>query len=217
MTDIFHEVDEEVRREQLKKLWDRYGNHLLVLAVLVVIAVGGWRGYEYWQARKAAEAGAAFEQAMSLVDAGKHQEAEATFARIMTDGTQGYRSLARLQEAGAVARRDPKAAVAAYDALAVDSTLDQKLRELAALRAGFILVDSATLDEMNRRIEPLAGPNGAFRHSARELLALTAWRMGDVKAVRRWSDVIMADAETPASIRNRTEMLLALVPASAGS
>ena len=41
VSDIFHEVDEEVRREQLKKLWDRYGIYLIALAVLVV--VGGRR------------------------------------------------------------------------------------------------------------------------------------------------------------------------------
>ena len=48
MSDIFDEVDEEVRREQFKKLWERYGNLFVALAVLIVAAVGGWRGCEYW-------------------------------------------------------------------------------------------------------------------------------------------------------------------------
>ena len=59
MADIFHEVDEEVRREQLKKLWDRYSIHLIAVAILIVAGVSGWRGYEYWEAKKAATAGAA--------------------------------------------------------------------------------------------------------------------------------------------------------------
>ena len=61
MADIFHEVDEEVRREQLKRLWDRYSIYFIALAVLIVAGIGAWRGYEYWVAKRAAAAGAAFE------------------------------------------------------------------------------------------------------------------------------------------------------------
>src|SRR4051812_34717603 len=91
VSDIFHEVDEEVRREQLKKLWERYGNYFAAAAILVVVAVGAWRGYSWWEAKKAAQSGAAFESAISLADAGKHSEAEAAFAQIGNDGTSGYR------------------------------------------------------------------------------------------------------------------------------
>jgi len=46
VSDIFREVDEEVRRDQFKKLWERYGIFFIALAVLFVAAVGGWRGYQ---------------------------------------------------------------------------------------------------------------------------------------------------------------------------
>ena len=80
MADIFHEVDEEVRRERLQKLWERYSIYIIGLAVLIVVAIGAWRGYEYWEAKKAATAGAAFEAALSLSEQGKHAEADAAFA-----------------------------------------------------------------------------------------------------------------------------------------
>ena len=60
MADIFHEVDEEVRREQLKKLWERYSVYIIAAAVLIVVGIAAWRGYEYWVAKRAAAAGAAF-------------------------------------------------------------------------------------------------------------------------------------------------------------
>ena len=99
VADIFQEVDEEVRREQLKKLWDRYGILLIAVCIAAIAAVGAWRGYEWWQGKKAAEAGAAFENAVNLAEAGKHQEADAAFAKIATDSTAGYRTLASLREA----------------------------------------------------------------------------------------------------------------------
>ena len=92
MSDIFQEVDEEVRREQLKKLWDRYGIYVVAAAILVVAGIAAWRGYQWWEAKKAAEAGAAFEMASTLADAGKHADAETAFAKIATDGTSGISS-----------------------------------------------------------------------------------------------------------------------------
>jgi hypothetical protein len=210
MSDIFQEVDEAVRREQLQKLWKRYGNLVIAAAVLVVLAVGAWRGYQWWEAKKAAEAGAAFDAAAALADEGKSAEAEAAFARVASDGTAGYRVLARLREAAALAQRDPKAAIAAYDAIAGDSSAGRVFQELAGIRAAMLLVDTASLSEMTRRLEPLAQPDGAFRHSARELLALAAFKAGDKAAAKKWFDMIASDAETPQSLRGRIDVLMTL-------
>ncbi len=214
MADIFQEVDEEVRREQLKKLWQRYGNYIIAACVLVIVAVGGWRGYEWWETKKAAEAGAAFEQAVTLAESGKHHEAEAAFTKLATDGTAGYRVLARLREAAELARTDPKAAVKAYDAIAADRGAGQVIQDLATLRAGFLLVDSSSYGDMRAQLEPLSGPERTFRHSARELLALSAWKEGDMGAARQWTDMIITDPQTPQGTRSRAEVLSELIAAS---
>jgi hypothetical protein len=213
VSDIFQEVDEEVRREQLKKLWDRYGILLIAACVLLVVAVGGWRTYEWWEAKKAAEAGTAFQAAITLSSEGKTKEAEDAFARLAASGTSSYRMLARFREAAEVARRDPSAAVAIYDRLAADSSFGRDLQDLAALRAGTILVDTAPYSEIVQRLEPLTAPDRTFRHSARSMLALAAWRAKDAAAMRKWSDMILADGETPSGTRGQIQMLLALADA----
>jgi len=212
VSDIFNEVDEEVRREQLKKLWDRYANYIIAAAFLVVAVVAAWRGYDYWENRRAAEAGAAYDVASRLALEGKHDEAEAAFAKLVADGTSGYRMLARLREAAEIAERDPKAAVAAYDKIAGENAGQPLVSEVAAIRAAFLLVDTAKLDEMTQRLEPLAQPSGAFRHTARELLALSAWRNGDTAAMRRWSDAAKNDPEVPSGVRGRMDVLASLLP-----
>lgn len=217
MADIFQEVDDEIRRERLKQLWDRYGT-LIVLAVLVIVlGVGGWRGYQWWDAKKAAEAGAAFEAAMALSEGGKHAEAETAYAKIAAEGTSGYRVLARLNEAGALAQSDSAAAVKVYDALAADSGIGRLMQDLAAVRAGLILVDSAPYSELVTRLEPLTAGDRVYHNTAREILALAAWRGNDRTAARRWIDLIMTDAETPPGTRARAEALMALTAADAKS
>jgi hypothetical protein len=210
VSDIFREVDEEVRRDQLKKLWDRYGNYAIAAAVLLVAGIAAWRGYAWWEEKKAAETGAAFEVASSLAEAGKRGEAEAAFAKIAADGTSGYRQLARLREAAELAQTDAKAAIAAYGRIAADGSVGPILRDLAALRAGALLIAAGAFDEARQRLEPLAAEDRTFRHTAREFLVLAAWRAGDAAAAKRWSDMTMTDAQTPAATRSRVEMLMAL-------
>ena len=217
VADIFHEVDEEVRRDRLKKLWDRYSIYLIALAVLIVAGIAAWRGYEWWQARQAAAAGAAFESAVALSEAGKHQEAEAAFDKAAAEAPAGYRVLSRLRAAAELAQSKPADAAKAYDDIAADPSVGPTLQDLAAVRAGLLLVDTAALTEMERRLIPLAAPTRTFRHTARELLALSAWRNHDPAAARRYIDMIAGDAETPPGTRARAEILAALIGPSGKS
>jgi hypothetical protein len=214
VTDIFQEVDEEVRRERLKKLWDQYGNYLIAACVLIVVGVAAWRGYQWWEVKQAAQAGAAFEQAVTLAATGKHQEAEAAFAKLATDSTAAYRVLARLREAAELSTTDSKGAVAAYDEIAADKSAGQIIQDLAAVRAGFLLVDTAPYSEIRDSLEPLAAADRTFRYSAREILALSAWKANDVTAARQWIDMIMIDPQTPAGTRSRVGVLSELIAAS---
>jgi hypothetical protein len=215
VSDIFQEVDEEVRRERLEQLWKQYGNYIIAALILVLACIAAWRGYVYWQERKAAEAGAAYEAASALADEGKHTEAQAAFAKLASEGTAGYRTLARFREAAQLGLSDAKAAVAAYDALAADASLGRSLQDLAAVRAGLLLVDTAPYQELVTRVEPLTATDRPFRHSARELLAFGAWRAGDNAAARKWIDAVVADPETPSTIRSRVDVLAALIPSEA--
>ena len=216
MSDIFQEVDEEVRREQLKKLWERNQSLIVAAVVLVLAGVGGYRGYEYWQGKRSAEAGAAFEAAVTLSEQGKHADAEAAFAKVAETSTASYRTLALLREAAELAQSDPKAAIGAYDKIAGDASVGQVLQDLAALRAGALLIDSGAFPDARTRLEPQSGAGHTFRHTARQLLALGAWQAGDTATAKRWIDIITTDAETPSDVRSQVEVLIALMAQGAG-
>jgi hypothetical protein len=217
VSELFDEVDEEVRREQLKKLWDRYSIYIIAVAVLIIAAVGGWRGYQYLEAKKAAEAGAAFDKAVELSEQNKTAEAEAAFAELAAKGPSGYRTLARFRVAGEVAKRDPQAAAKMFDDLAADRSIGEELQDLAKVRAAELLMETASYPTILQRLEPLTVPGATYRHTARELLALSAWRANDATAARRWLELIADDAETPPGMRSRAEALQALLPPVAKS
>jgi len=214
VADIFHEVDEEVRRERLKQFWDRYSLLIIAACVLVVLGIGAWRGYEWYIERQAAAAGARFEAAATLMEQGKTAEAETAFSQIAADAPGGYATLARFRAAQALAAKDKQAAVKAYDALAQDGSLQPLWQDLAAIRASLLLIDTAQLSEMQRRLVPLADSARPYRHSARELLALSAWHNNDVTTAKKYLDMMAQDAETPPGVRSRADVLAALIAAT---
>ena len=215
MTELFDEVDEEVRREQLQKLWEKYSIFIIAAALLVIAAVGGWRGYQYFEEKKAAEAGDAFNKAVELSEQGKHSEAETAFTDLAAKAPAGYRMLARFRAAAEAATREPQAGAKMFDELAADASIGAEQQALARIRAAGLLVDNASYADMLRRLEPDAAAGQTFRHSARELLALSAFRANDSTATRQWLDQLELDAETPPSMRSRAEALQALLPPNA--
>jgi hypothetical protein len=217
VSELFDEVDEEVRRDQLKKLWDSYSLYIIAVALLIIAGVGGWRSYQYFEAKKATEAGNAFNKAVELSEQGKHAEAETAFADIAAKAPYGYRVLSRFRAAGEAASRDPQVAARMFDDIAADRSAGTELQELARIRAAGLLVDSASYADMKQRLEPDTGPGATFHHVARELLALSAFRANDSTATRQWLDMIALDGETPPSLRSRAEALQALLPPVAKS
>ena len=217
MSELFDEVNEDVRRDQLKQLWKQYSIYIVAGALLIIASVGGWRGYQYLEAKKAAEAGAAFDKASELSEQNKHAEAESAFMDLAAKAPSGYRLLARLRAAAEVANREPQAAVKLYDEISADRSIGAPEQDLAKVRAAGLLLETSSYPNMLARLEPATAPGATFRHTARELLALSAWRANDAAAARQWLDLIASDGETPPSLRSRAEALQALLPPAAKS
>jgi hypothetical protein len=207
MADIFREVDEDVRTDQLKGLWSKYS---IVVAGLALAIVAGTAVYVFVQHQKQVRdeaAGAAFQAAQALAEA-KKPEAAAAFNELARTAPAGYQALARLRAAEERAGADRDGAVKALDALAADGSLDKLLRDVAALRAGILRVDVADKAELERRFGALM--DGSFRHTAREMLGLAALKRGDFEDAGKWFDQIVVDPAAPAGLRRQIEAFLSL-------
>jgi hypothetical protein len=214
MSDIFREVDEDVRRDQAAQIWARYQNLFIGLAVLVIAATGGWRLYDHYRTKQAEEAGAKYQAALALGRDGKTAEAEGAFEQIAKTGPKGYALLARLREAAEYSRSDPAAAVKAYDTIAADGTVDPLFQNLAHLRAALLRLDEANAKEIEARLGPMTANDNPFRFSAREASALAALKHDDFDTAGRQLDAIVVDPQAPGAMRQRAEALLALVRSS---
>lgn len=215
MADIFQEIDEDLRRERLGKLWQKYGQYVIAAAVLIVLAVAGWRGLEWYQRQQAEAAGGRFQDALTLARQGKTEEAEKAFAAVLADAPSGYQILTRFRLAAEAGKRDAAAGAKAYDALAADAGVGPLLQALAKVRAGYLRVDTASYADLAKTIEPLTAPTEPMRHSAREILGLAAWKAKDLANASKWFEAMTADRDVPPTARQRAEVMLQLIAADA--
>ncbi|MBL4721153.1 MAG: tetratricopeptide repeat protein [Alphaproteobacteria bacterium] len=209
MADIFDEVDEDLKQDNAKKIWDRYGRYMVGVAALVILATAGHVGWrEYVQDRQEAYS-ARFMSALSLSNDAKHREAAAVLADLSRDAGSGYGVLAQFREAvERVAAGENAAAIDIYDAVADDSGVDTLYRELAVLNSVLLQIDSGDVEKLKTRIAPLLATENPWRHSATEIVAVLAMQTGQLDEARKSYQQLADDLDAPQGVRSRaTEML----------
>lgn len=211
MSDIFKEIDEELRRENFAKLWQRYGIYVIGFVGVVIVATGIFVGWRQYDARLRGEEGERYQFALDLLHQDKLKEAIAAFAPLAHDS--GRRAvLARFEEAAILERNgDLSGATARYEAIAGDASVDSVFRDLATILASQDGLAHGDAAQIVARLQPLTTADGPWRPSAVELTALAQLKMGDKKAARANFQRLADDRTAPQGMRTRAaEMVAAL-------
>lgn len=216
-TDFIREVDEELRDEQIKNMWDRFGPLVIGAALLIVLATAANKGWDYWKTSQAAKSGDAFISAIALSESGKQAEALAALEALQSAGSGGYPLLAQMRIAAETAASgDKDAAIGLFSAIASDAGQPQNIQDLARVRAATLMLDQGKADEVILQLTSMMDQNG-FRHSARELVLLAEMEKGVFDKARPIAERIVADAETPAQLRQRAEVYVSYILSKLGA
>lgn len=209
---LLREIQEDLRREKLEKLWKRYGAVLIGAVVALVVAVGAYQAWKAWELSQREAQSAAFLAAESLATDDPAGAADA-FSAVADEGSGGFSMLAGFREAALLAEQGrTDEAAARHEALA--SALDHPLyRDLARLRwvAARLSAEPAAAEDprVGEALAALGGDTNPWRFSARELAAAVALRKGDAAQARELLGKLQADVETPQGIRARAAEMLA--------
>jgi len=211
VSDIFREIDEELRRDNFLKLWQRYGKYVVALALALVAVTAlfvGWRGY--LQRQREAE-GVRYAAALDLANQGKSKDAADQFAAMVQGMSGGRAVLARFEAASLTAKNgDAAGAVALYDKISADGSIEQIYRDLATLLAGRFMLDTDP-KAAAERLKTLTDAANPFHPTALELTALAELKAGDKAAARAIYQKLVDDLTAPSGLRARAaEMAAAL-------
>ncbi|WP_375566928.1 tetratricopeptide repeat protein [Oceaniradius stylonematis] len=212
---FFREVEEELRSERLKNFWERFGVLIVAGAVLIVAVAAGYRGWEWYSARQASASGDRFLEALNLANDGQSDAALERLRSLEADGFGQYPVLARMRAATVqLEQGETDAAVTAFDAIAADRSVPVALRDMARLRAAYVMVDHGSYTDVASRAEQLTAPDNPLRHSAREAMGLAAWNEDRFADAKRLFDEILNDELAPQGVAGRAQMMVELIVAS---
>jgi len=211
-SEIFREVDEDLRHEQMVRLWRRFAPYVLGIGLVIVVgtsATVGWRAYtdaqqKYW--------GELFYEGMLLRTQEEGAEvAIETFANLSEEAGDGYRTLALLDQAALLATNgEPEQALEIYKGLTTDG-VNQTMRDLALLYTVFYEIDTGEPGELRERLSSLLPSDNPWHYSASELIGFLALRVGDEGEAKETFNRLAADETAPKAMRDRAKDMVAVL------
>jgi len=213
VVDVFDQVEEELRSDRYKRLartWLPVVGGVLLVALIAALA---WWGWQKMETSKADKASIAYQRGLESLEAGNPVGADAAFIQAVDEGNAAYKALALQQRAGIAveANRIPDAVELLDEAAA--ATRDPLLADGARWKAALLLIDTATLEDIQARLEPLTEEGRPFRAFARESLALAQLQHGKATEARSTLVVLKNSLDTPQEISQRADVIIGSIDA----
>ena len=202
------EVNEELRRQQLKSIWDRFGVYIIGFAVLIILSVGGNEIINHLNNRVSQRESIAFDNALNLIEAGNDSDGLNQLIKL-TEGKTGYKGLAFFRlSSESFANGNYQEALDYLKKASLDKTLTKNLQVFAKIKAGLILVDHGNLSEVDILLKGVMENGGPFSFHAKEILALALIKNGRDLEAQEIFEEIVNDASAPPVLARRAEIFL---------
>jgi len=209
VSDIFREIDEELRRDNLLKLWQRYGKHVIAVVVVLLVIAGGIAAWRDHQESERRAQGARYTAALALARDGKDAEAAKRFALLTQEGG-GYSLLAAFEQAELLAKGgDEKGAAEAYERIAANPAVEPQFRDLAVLLSVMHALPGSDTGSIIERLKPLTVNGQPWRASALDLTAAAKLKSGDRNGALAIYKELADDLSAPQGLRARAAELAA--------
>ena len=209
---FLREVDEELRRDELARFWKRWGRWLLALIAIGLIAFGAFLWWRDYQSKQAGIEGEKLNSAIEQLSSGRTEQALPALRELSKSSREGYRAASQLA-LGAIEsqKKDPKAAIAAFAAIAKDDKVAEPFRNLALIRQTTMEFDTLPPDQVIARMQPLAKKGSPWFGSAGELVAVAQLKAGRPSDAGATFAALTADPNVPASIRSRAAQMASVL------
>lgn len=211
-TEVFmREVDEAVRHDQLITFWQRFGRWIVALVILGLVAFGGWLYWQHYSKTQSQAVSEEMDKVIVTATGGGTPDAKQLDA--LTNANQpGFRASALLVKAGVASKKgDTKTAVAAYKAMAADTSLDQPYRDLALIRQTALEFETLQPQQVVDRLKPLAVEGAPWFGSAGEMVAIAYMKMRKPDLAGPMFAAMAKDGSVPQSIRSRARQMAGLL------
>jgi len=205
---FYREVDEELRRDQMKTYWERFGKLIIAGVVLLMALVGGYIWWQNQQEVKAGERSATLVEAFDDVASGRKAPAAAKLDGLVKDGSDGHRAAALLTKADiAIEGKDLKGAAALFKQIADDEGLARPYRDLALVRMTAVEFDALPPQAVIDRLKGLAVAGNPWFGSAGEMVAISYLKLNKPQQAAGVFAAMAKDKKLPDTLRSRATQM----------
>lgn len=206
MVDFFNEVDEDLRGQQTRDLLNKYLPWAIGAVVAILVVVGAWWGWEAWRTNESHQAAAAYDRGLKALSAENAAGADTAFTEAAARSTTAYKALALMQRGGLALRDNkPEAAVKFFDEAAKAARSEPILADAAALKAAYVLMDTAAFADLDKRLKPLAETGRPYRPLALEAIAMAKINAGRIAEARTDLVALSLILDAPEGLRQRSQ------------
>jgi len=215
VSDIFREVEEDVRRERLEKWWKKYGDYVIAGVSVIAIGVGGYKLWQHYELQQRLKYSSEYQSAIQLAESGQDKQAADAFAGIAKHAPSGYELVARLSQANALlAEGKRNQAIAIY--MDVAKQKHDGLGNVARIRAAWAQADALSSADLKKLLDPLLQSDTSWRFMAREILAYRDYRDGKIQVAQKDYQSLADAADAPSSLRDRASAMATLLRTTGG-
>jgi hypothetical protein len=214
VADVFHEVDEQLRSERIFTIIRKGWPYALAAVIAVIVAFGVIWGVREYRASQQAKASEAYNAALEALAKNDRAAAERGFAQVASSGPPAYRALALMQQAG-LRSTDPAKTAEAVALLdkAADAAKDPIVGDAARLKAAYLVFDTASLADLEKRLTPLTGAGRPYANLAREALAVKRLANGQTAQAKQALSLLAISPESGEALQARAQLYEEIIDA----
>ncbi|NVK17446.1 MAG: tetratricopeptide repeat protein [Methylocystaceae bacterium] len=204
VSNLFKEIDDELRQDKATQLWQKYGNLLIGAIIAVILGVAAFEGWKSYDLSQRSELGEQYAAAMDLAREDNFAEAQNAFQTLADQTGTGYSVLARMQAAALMAEQGKaKEAADAYFLIAQNGEIDPVFRDMALIMGALNGLEVMDANDIINRLQPLVGGANPWRHAASELTAYAHAKAGNMEEAHKIMSSMIDDASVPPGMRQR--------------
>jgi len=207
MSNLFNEIDEDLRQDKLKALWNKYRAAVFTFVIVIALGLASSEFYQYWSLSKEKNSGLIFSEIIDNIIQNDIQSAQINIDRLSDEGTKNYKSYALVLKSDLLLSEGNLIEAEKIYNQIINTTNNPLLKDLAKLKLSYIRVDSYSFEKMKEELEDLLGDKmlGLFAH---EILAISAYKNEVFDQGIESLEIILSNEKTTNGMFDRAQMML---------
>ena len=208
MSNLFNEIDDDLRQDRLKTIWATYKNSIYTAVIVISLVLIGSEAYQYYSQSKSEKSGLILSQIVESATGDESQLINDYIDELLESGTSDYKTYALLLKSdNFISQNKLDDARETYMDL-VKKAENSLIRDLAKLKLSYLNVDRVSFDQIQEDLSSMLESDNPLSLFAYEVLAMSAYKHGSYESGIEYLNIIIKSEKTTNGMFDRAQMML---------